>query len=347
MNRHQFVSTAVGLLLPLGAVAHHSVGAFYDSETTTRLEGTIASVQWANPHIRFIVEAKNESGELETWRIESGALNSLQRQGIGADVLSVGQAVTVIGHASRRGRNEMVAASVDLANGENVVLWSGLFGGAEESNPAPDAAEQIEAAAAEAARQAQGIFRVWTIGLEFSHDITDTGETTDLPLTPSAAAAREDFDPLVDDTALQCVAQGMPGLMDNPFPMQVLEDGNDILIRMEQWDIDRRIHMTRGEVPADEPATPHGYSVGHWEDRTLVVTTTRLNWPFFDDVGTPQSDQTEIVERFTLSEDESRLDYLLTVTDPATFTEPVTFDGYWVWVPGEQIKRYDCALPNQ
>lgn len=343
----RIVSLAVGLCLSIAAVAHHSVGSFYDSETTRRLEGTITSVQWANPHMRFTVEAVSESGEREIWRIESGALNSLERQGVSRDVLTVGQSVTVIGHPSRHGRTEMVAASVDLASGENVVLWSGLFGGVEESNPAPDAAEQITAAAASAARQAQGIFRVWTIGLEFSHDVTDSGEATDLPLTVAALAVRDDFDPLTDDTALQCIPQGMPGLMDNPFPMEMAEDDEDILIRMEQWDVVRRIHMTDGSSPAGQPATPHGYSVGRWEDQTLVVTTTRINWPLFDDVGTPQSDQIEIVERFTLSDDESRLDYVLTVTDPATFTEPVSFDGYWTWVPGEQIKRYDCALANR
>lgn len=343
----RIVALVVGLLGPVVVVAHHSVGSFYDSGTTSRLEGTVASVQWANPHIRFTVEAMNENGEPEVWRVESGALNSLERQGVSRDVLTVGAPITVIGHASRRGRNEMVAASVDLPSGENVVLWSGLFGGEEESNPAPDAADQIDAAAAAAARQARGIFRVWTIGLEFTHDATDSGESTDLPLTAAALAAREDFDPLTDDTALRCIPQGMPGLMDNPFPMEMSEDNGDILIRMEQWDVVRRVHMNETDTAAGQPATPHGYSVGRWEDGALVVTTTRIDWPLFDDVGTPQSDQLELLERFTLSEDESRLDYLLTVTDPATFTEPVTFDGYWTWIPGEQIKRYDCALPSR
>ncbi len=335
------------LILALPAYAHHSVGAFYDSSTVSRISGTIGSVQWVNPHVRFTVDVTSASGETERWRVEAGALNSLDRQGVPRNLLRVGDAVTVIGHASRRGRPEIVAASVDLANGENVVLWSGLFGGPEESNPAPDAADRIASAAAQAARTAQGMFRVWTIGLEYTHDATDAGEETRLPLTASALTARADFDPLVDDPGLSCTAPGMPALMDNPFPMEMVEDEGDILIRMEQWDVVRRIHMNDDANPAAQPASPYGYSVGRWEDDgTLVVTTTRVNWPYFDDIGTPQSEQLELVERFTLNSDETRLDYLLTVTDAETLTEPVTFDGYWVWVPGEQIKRYDCAVPN-
>ncbi len=334
-------------LVASSALGHHSVGAFYDSSTISRLSGTIGSVQWVNPHVRFTVDVVDGSGSNQRWRIEAGALNSLDRQGVPRNLLQVGEPITVIGYASRRGRSEMVAASVDMADGENVVVWSGLFGGAEESNPAPDAAEQIATAAAEAARSARGMYRVWTIGLEYTHDATDSGEDTGLPLTAAARAARQDFDPLVDDAGLSCIAPGMPGLMDNPFPMEIVEDGGDVLIRMEQWDVTRRVHIGAEPDAASQPLTPNGYSVGYWEnDRTLVVTTTRLSGPHFDDIGTPHSDQLELVERFTLSDDEMRLDYLLTATDPATFTEPVIFDGYWVWVPGEQLKRYDCAVPD-
>lgn len=343
----RIVVSLAALVLSASASAHHSVGAFYDSGTVSRISGTIGSVQWVNPHVRFTVDVTPADGRTERWRVEAGALNSLDRQGVPRDLLRVGEAITVIGYASRRGRSEMVAASVDLASGENIVLWSGLFGGPEESNPAPDAAEQIAAAAAEAARTARGMFRVWTIGLEYTHDATDSGEDTSLPLTAAARAARAGFDPLVDDPGLSCTAPGMPALMDNPFPMAMTEDNGDILIRMEQWDVVRRVHMNDDANPAAQSATPYGYSAGRWEDdNTLVVTTTRINWPYFDDIGTPQSEQLELVERFMLNDDETRLDYLLTVTDPATLTEPVTFDGYWVWVPGEQIKRYDCAVPN-
>ncbi len=78
------------------------------------------------------------------------------------------------------------------------------------------------------------------------------------------------------------------------------------------------------------------------------MTTTRINWPFFDDRGTPQADGVEIVERFTISDDETRLDYSAVIVDPATFTEPATMtNGHWRWVPGEKIEPYNCTLPDE
>ena len=95
-----------------------------------------------------------------------------------------------------------------------------------------------------------------------------------------------------------------------------------------------------------QPYSPLGYSVGHWQQSTLVVTTTHIDWPWFDRRGVPQSEAVEIVERFTLSEDEARFDYSATITDPATFTEPVVLDTYRVWAPGEVIEPYDCVISN-
>ena len=112
-------------------------------------------------------------------------------------------------------------------------------------------------------------------------------------------------------------------------------------LRTELYDIERTIHMDRDAPPADEPRSRLGYSVGTWEGSDLVVRTTRLNWPYFDNIGTPLSEDVQIVERFSLSEDQTRLDFEVTVTDPSTFTSPATLAGYWQAL-GETIPPYDC-----
>ena len=71
--------------------------------------------------------------------------------------------------------------------------------------------------------------------------------------------------------------------------------------------------MEIGSNEKNPPATSLGYSVGRWEGRTLIVRTEDINYPYLDDLGTPQSEAVEIVERFTLSEDETRLDWVATV----------------------------------
>ena len=51
-----------------------------------------------------------------------------------------------------------------------------------------------------------------------------------------------------------------------------------------------------------------------------------------------------MVERFTLSDDETRLDYVQTATDPENFREAMVEEYVWRWVPGEAVKPYECAL---
>ena len=80
--------------------------------------------------------------------------------------------------------------------------------------------------------------------------------------------------------------------------------------------------------------------------RGAGVTTTRVNWPWFDNAGTRQSEDVEVLERFTLSEDQTRLDFQVTVVDHATFTEPAVLRGYWLAL-GESIAIYDCVPVEQ
>ena len=96
----------------------------------------------------------------------------------------------------------------------------------------------------------------------------------------------------------------------------------------------------------DEPASNYGYSVGRWEDDVLVVRTTRVSAPFFDDLGTPFSEGAVIVERFEPSDDQRSLSYEAVVTDPRIFERPATMRDSFVWIPGEQIKPFNCSLPE-
>ena len=89
--------------------------------------------------------------------------------------------------------------------------------------------------------------------------------------------------------------------------------------------------------------TPLGYSVGRWDGATLIVTTTRISWPYFSQLGIRQSSEVEIVERFTPTSDGTRLSDTMTITDPATFTAPLELKRSWVWRPDETVKPYHCV----
>jgi hypothetical protein len=81
--------------------------------------------------------------------------------------------------------------------------------------------------------------------------------------------------------------------------MEFVDRGTTILLRMEEYDSVRVIHMNdRAKVDA-QPKTLFGYSTGHWEGGTLVVKTSRIKWNFFDPYGVPLGSSASIVEHFT------------------------------------------------
>ena len=86
---------------------------------------------------------------------------------------------------------------------------------------------------------------------------------------------------------------------------------------------------TAASRPPTQPYTPLGYSAGKWEGEALVVTTTHIDWPYFELyglVGVPQSRAMRIVERFTPRDGGATFQYDWSATDPAAFTETVTYE---------------------
>lgn len=178
----------------------------------------------------------------------------------------------------------------------------------------------------------------------FSEDVDFDFDLDRYPLKAAARAGLAAWDQVTDNPTLNCAAKGMPTIMEQPFPMEFVDAGDVILLRLEEYDLTRMIHMNSGATPAEEVASPLGVSAGRWEGRTLVVSTNRINWPHFDTVGIPLSEAAQLVERFTPSVDGDRLSYDLTVTDPATFTQPVTLAKHWVWIPGVEVGSYACVV---
>ena len=64
-----------------------------------------------------------------------------------------------------------------------------------------------------------------------------------------------------------------------------------------------------------------------------------------DDEGSraPLSEDAQIIERLTLSDDQSRLDYHMTIIDPTYLTEPATLDRYWLAL-GLEVEHYECVV---
>ena len=117
--------TGLGLLvLALPALAHHSFAAEYDAKRPVTLHGVVTKVEWFNPHARFIIDVKDESGKVTTWNLELASPNALRRLGWTRDFLQVGGEVTVIGVLAKDGSKMASAKSVTLADGRKMVSGS-------------------------------------------------------------------------------------------------------------------------------------------------------------------------------------------------------------------------------
>jgi hypothetical protein len=314
------------------AFAHHSL-AIYSNETTV-LEGEIVDVLWVNPHIKITLRSAGSQGAEQLWTLESGSLMTLQRAGVTREVLRKGDRVKAAVRVSRRDPFVAGGGTMLMPDGRELQLLTGAPAYFTNDAALARATNRVSGNPAEENR---GLFRVWSI--PFPNPV-GADALRRLPFTPTAVDARGRFD-LYDNFATRCEPEGMPRIMFNPHPFEFVDRGTTIALRTELYDTERTIHMDRAAAPANEPASRLGYSVGKWEEGTLVVATSRVSWPYFDNIGTPQSGDVGIVERYTLAEDQSRVDFEVTVTDSTTFTEPAVIKGHWLAL-GETIPRYDC-----
>ena len=116
-------ATVSGLLFfPLAALGHHSIGATFDSETVIELEGEVTRVLWRNPHVRFTINARDETGQETVWEVESQSVSTLRRKNVTTVLVAVGDEIKVAGNPSRRPVNEMHASHMLLPSGQEVVL---------------------------------------------------------------------------------------------------------------------------------------------------------------------------------------------------------------------------------
>ncbi|HEY5567063.1 MAG TPA: DUF6152 family protein [Gammaproteobacteria bacterium] len=344
------IAAAALLAAPAAALAHHS--GLYDEQRIIALEGAITAIAWVNPHVRLTLETTTADGGGTTlWEIEGTSVNALERWGIGRDTFQVGDRVNVKGPQSRYGRNAMIAATVQRPDGELVILWpnvaarlglaeTGVAGAGLFPPPSARTTDQPTRPAAPAppaTATGHGIFRIWTP--------RGRPAAQELPLTDAAREKARAYNALEDDPALRCEPPGMPVMLDTPYPLEFVDRGEQIVMRFEEWDGVRTIYMNPGKGPPVQEHSPNGVSFGRWEGATLAIFTTYVSYPYFDDLGTPQSEAVTVLERYTPTADETRLDWQVTVTDPATFTTPVVRRGFMAFEPGEVIKPYNCTLP--
>lgn len=102
MNRGTLVlALALGLLPAVGAQAHHSFQATYQTDQVVTIKGKLVQFLFRNPHSFVHVMAPDENGDMQRWGIEWGGASALGRQGVARDTLRVGDEVIITGNPGR------------------------------------------------------------------------------------------------------------------------------------------------------------------------------------------------------------------------------------------------------
>jgi hypothetical protein len=124
--KEKLVICMAGLLLAaaLPLLAHHSFAAEYDGNAKLTLKGTVAKIDWMNPHIWIYIDAKDDAGKTVRWQCEGGPPNSLTRNGWTKDAVKTGDEVTIEGFKAKDGTNTCNSRSIVMADGRKVFAGS-------------------------------------------------------------------------------------------------------------------------------------------------------------------------------------------------------------------------------
>jgi uncharacterized protein DUF6152 len=105
-------------------VAHHSFAAEFDANKKVTLIGTVTKVEWSNPHARFYVDVKDETGKVVNWDFELASPNGLMRRGWTRNSLKPGDVVTVVGYGAKNAPYVGNASSITMSDGRKMFAGS-------------------------------------------------------------------------------------------------------------------------------------------------------------------------------------------------------------------------------
>ncbi len=122
MRTNRFLMLAGVLCLLMASApmfAHHGYAA-YDMTTTVTLKGTVTSFELANPHSSIAFDAKDDSGNVVHWVVETGSpVRGMRAGGFTSDTLKPGDPITITFNPGKEADKHIgVFKSVQLSDGK-------------------------------------------------------------------------------------------------------------------------------------------------------------------------------------------------------------------------------------
>jgi hypothetical protein len=305
------VSAAGVCVLCFASVAHaHHSRALYDMTTEVVIDGTVAELEWRNPHISMTVATTGADGVPVRREIEVMSVS---------EAIAPGAHVVVRAHPGRSGpAARAVGLDVKIADGTLLPLNT-------------DA--RLSAAPA-VVTQAEGLAGRWAPSVPDFY--AAFGAMVNWPFTD---ASRASLGPaLAGSGAVLGICADYPPPLLSVFPdLREIEIGaTTVVMRFEAQgqNLARVVHLDQTEHPANVAPSLLGHSIGRWEGKTLIIDSVAFApHPVGLLFGVPSGPDKHLIERLTLSEDRRHLKYDVTLEDPSGLTGPATTSVQWDYRP--------------
>jgi hypothetical protein len=314
-------SFLAGLCLTSPLWAHHS-NSIFDLESVVALEGTVTRYDWRNPHVYIYVAVTDVTGRIEEWEIEGDPTSLMTRSGWSVTTLTAGDHVTARVSPDRNAsRSHALLRTLTTPDGRVLTPRS---------------------AGRESTARATSLAGVWDAVRGFAQRSEDLGV-----LTPKGATALAGYTP-ADSPVADCVAYTLPTIAYAPYLNEVEIRGDRILIRSEFFDVERTIFMDGRGHSENGERTNQGHSIGRWEGDTLVVDTRLFanHRTGNRTTGVPSGPQKHVIERYTLSDDGTRVDIDYVLEDPEYLAKPRTGRFFWDYAPDSELIQTECDPQN-
>jgi hypothetical protein len=168
-----------------------------------------------------------------------------------------------------------------------------------------------------------------------------------IPYQPAALEQKKkNFeDRLQADPEAKCFMPGVPRANYMPYPFQIVQGNQKIMMVYGFAEASRTIHMDKDKPEPAPIDTWMGRSHGRWDGDTLVVEAAGFNGEaWFDRSGNFASSALKVTERYRLI-GPNTIDYEATMEDPSVFTKPWTIKMllYRHLDPGARVIEFKCV----
>jgi hypothetical protein len=300
------------------ADAHHS-RALYDMTTEVVIDGTVAELEWRNPHISMTVVTTDTDGAAVRREIEVMSVSEARALGLRQEAIAPGAHVVVRAHPGRSGPAAR-AVGLDVKTADGTLL--------------PLNTDARLSAAPVVVTQAESVAGRW------APSVTDfyaaLNAMRNWPFTDASRAAMGAA--FSEPSAVLGICADYPPPLLAVFPdLREIEIGaTTVVLRFEAQgqNLVRVVHLDQTEHPAHVAPSLLGHSIGRWEGESLIIDSIAFaSHPVGVMLRVPSGPDKHLIERLTLAEDRRHLKYDVTLEDPAGLTGPATASVQWDYRP--------------